>query len=74
VRQYPIKKLEADNAKGLNHLLAELAQEEGNWLEAANYWNRQAILNDKLGVPSHIAWENYRKACAIYQAQKAFEE
>jgi hypothetical protein len=68
------KKLNADNAKGLNQLLAELAEAENNWLEAAYYWNRQAILNDKLGIPSHVAWENYRKCAAIHLAQQAFEE
>ena len=74
MRQYDIKKLEADNAKGMNEILAELAVEDESWLDAANYYNRQAILNDKLGIPSHRQWENYRKYSAIYLSVKAFEE
>ena len=74
MRQYNIKKLEADNSKGLNEILAELAVEEGNFLEAANLYNRQAILNDKLGVPSFRQWDNYKKYSALHLAIGAFDE
>lgn len=68
------KKLNADNAKGLNEIMAELAAEEGNYLEAANLYHRQAVLNGKLGIPNHRQMENYRKYSAIHLSIQAFEE
>lgn len=74
MRQLPIKKLEADNAKGLNEIMAELAVEEQNYLEAANFYHRQVMINMQAGIPYHRQMENYRKYSAIHLAMQAFEE
>jgi hypothetical protein len=74
MRQLNQKALEADNAKGMNEILAELAVEENNFLEAANFYHRQAVLNGKLGIPYHRQMENYHKYSAIHTTIQAFDE
>lgn len=53
-----VQKIEDESRKGLNFILAEIAESEGNYNEAAEFWTREATMQayngDAKGVSAHV--------------------
>lgn len=68
---YPPRHTDLDQEQGLYDVLAEVAEREGNFLEAASHWSRAATWHANYGKPG--AAQHATKQAKICQ-EKAFHE